>query len=185
VSEDSLRAMTRRFAQAGRIESIWLRGRHDAAPRAVHEARALPGRGLEGDRSAARVSGRGGGRRQVTLVQAEHLPAIAALAGRATVDPALLRRNLVVSGLNLLAARTLFADAPLALRIGAEVLLELTGPCEPCSRMEAALGPGGFNAMRGMGGLCARIVEGGTFRIGDTVHALEAITDDFRFEGTE
>ena len=178
MSEDSLRAMTRRFAQAGRIESIWLRGRHDAAPRAVHEARALPGRGLEGDRSAARVSGRGGGRRQVTLVQAEHLPAIAALAGRATVDPALLRRNLVVSGLNLLAARTLFADAPLALRIGAEVLLELTGPCEPCSRMEAALGPGGYSAMRGHGGVTARVLRGGRLAVGDAVVCVDLRADE-------
>ena len=178
MSEDLLRAMTRRFAQAGRIESIWLRERHAAAPRAVHEARALPGRGLEGDRSAARVSGRGGGRRQVTLVQAEHLPAIAALAGRATVDPALLRRNLVVSGLNLLAVRKLFADAPLALRIGAEVLLELTGPCEPCSRMEAALGPGGYSAMRGHGGVTARVLRGGRLAVGDAVVCVDLQADE-------
>ena len=177
MSEDSLRTVTRRFAQAGRIESIWLRERREAAPRTVHEAQALGGLGLEGDRSAARVPGRGGGRRQVTLVQAEHLPAIAALAGRAMVDPALLRRNLVVSGLNLLAARALFADAPLALQIGAEVLLELTGPCEPCSRMEAALGPGGYSAMRGHGGVTARVLRGGRLAVGDAVVCVGLAAD--------
>ncbi|RQP26083.1 MOSC domain-containing protein [Piscinibacter terrae] len=162
----TLRELTRRFATPGRLEQIWLRPRRAAPTVGVHEVLAIEGRGLEGDRS---LQARGGGKRQVTLIQAEHLTGIAAMAGLVAVDPASLRRNLVVSGLNLLAAKPLFADQPLWLRIGDEVVLEITGPCEPCSKMEAVLGPGGYNAMRGHGGVTARIIRGGRLRVGDVL----------------
>jgi MOSC domain-containing protein YiiM len=138
-------------------------------------AEAIAGRGLQGDRTGDKArSSPLGGKRQVTLLQAEHLPLIAAFAGTALPPATLLRRNLVVSGLNLLAARSPFADQAVHLHLGDEVVLELTGPCDPCSKMETLLGPGGYNAMRGHGGLTARVLRSGRLRVGDAVWAALA-----------
>ncbi len=98
----------------------------------VYDALAVAGKGLVGDRYAG-----ASGKRGMTLIQAEHLPVIAALAGHDRVAAALLRRNIVVSGLPVIALKGR------RFRIG-EVLLEGTDSCDPCSRMEAALGPGGY-----------------------------------------
>ena len=147
--------------RAGRLDWIGVRPRRDVPMREVTEAEAIGGKGLLGDRYAS-----GSGKRGVTLIQAEHLPVIAALSGHAGVVPALLRRNVVVSGLPLIALKER------RFRIG-DVVLEGTGECDPCSNMERALGPGGVNAMRSHGGLCARIVAGGELRLGDAVQALD------------
>ncbi len=141
--------------QQGRLEWIGLREKRRVAPVRVIEAEAGAGRGLTGDHGR-------GGKRAVTLIQAEHLVAVAAMLERKSLDATLLRRNLVVSGINLLALRNR------RFYVGA-VLLEGSGHCHPCSRMEEALGPGGFNAMRGHGGITATIVTGGIVREGDRV----------------
>ncbi|MFP7723659.1 MOSC domain-containing protein [Lysobacter sp. A3-1-A15] len=143
----------------GRVDWIGVRPARDVAMRELDRVDAESGGGLSGDRYRG-----GSGKRGVTLIQAEHLPAIAALSGHDRVEPALLRRNLVVSGVPLVAL------VGRRFRIG-EVLLEGTDACDPCSRMETALGAGGYNAMRGMGGLCARVLEGGGIRLGDAVSA--------------
>ncbi len=134
--------------------------------RRIEVTRALAGIGLADDRLGQRGEAELS-TRQVTLIQQEHLPVIAALAGVAAVDVAALRRNLVVSGINLVALKNA------RVRVGG-ALLEIVGPCQPCSRMEEAVGPGGYAAMRGHGGMTARILEEGVIRVGDEVRAEPA-----------
>ena len=110
--------------------------------------------------------------RAVTLIQAEHLPAIAALAGLDRVDPADLRRNLAVSGINLAALRGQ------RFRVGSAVLKGVEN-CAPCSRMEEVLGRGGYNAMRGHGGITAIVLEEGDVSLGDAVEALPGADSQF------
>lgn len=165
-ADSALGKLMANLPRAGRVEWIGLRPARDVPMQVVDRVEASAGGGLAGDRY-----GGGSGKRGVTLIQAEHLPAIAALAGHLAVEPMTLRRNLVVSGIPLVALKGR------RFRIGG-VVLEGTDPCDPCSRMEDALGPGGYNAMRGMGGLCARIVEGGAFALGDAVEALPVDADD-------
>jgi MOSC domain-containing protein YiiM len=157
VEEDgSLRALLGRFPRAGRVRWIGVRPQRRAPIAVLESVAAVAGAGLTGDRY------RHDGQRQVTLIQAEHLDAIAALTGAGAIDPAALRRNLVISGLNLLALKGR------RFRVGG-ALLEYTGPCEPCSRMEEALGNGGYNAMRGHGGVTARVIESGAIRRDDSI----------------
>ena len=141
----------------GTVVWIGIRPARRAAMRAETAAQLEAGRGLAGDRYA-----NAGGARQVTLVAAESLAAIASHLGRDRVEPEALRRNIVVRGLNLLALKGR------RFRIGAAVL-EASGECHPCSRMEEVLGSGGYNAVRGLGGITARVIVGATIAIGDAV----------------
>lgn len=156
--ESRLHELMNQFAQPGRIEWIGLRPARREPVRAVPEARIEVGTGLDGDR----YQGTPDSKRQVTLIQAEHLAAVASLLGRADLDPALVRRNVVVRGINLLALKDK------SFRLG-ETVLEYTGPCQPCSRMEEILGPGGYNALRGHGGITAKVITPGRIRIGDAL----------------
>ena len=87
---------------------------------------------------------------------------IAGCLHRESVSPLLLRRNIVVSGINLLALKNK------TFRIGA-VVLEFSGLCHPCSKMERQLGAGGYNAVRGHGGITARVCEAGLIRVNDRI----------------
>ncbi len=143
--------------QVGAVEWISVRSEKRGEVRELDKVEVTEDKGLKGDHYAGRSK-----KRQVTLIQKEHLDAVAGMLGRSAVDPGLTRRNIVVSGINLLALKDR------QFRIG-EVILEMTGLCHPCSRMEENLGPGGYNAMRGHGGITARVIEGGLIRKGDPV----------------
>jgi MOSC domain-containing protein YiiM len=158
---NSIQELLRSLPYPGRLEWIGLSSATRGPIQSVERAHATMDLGLDGDYHAKH----GHSKRQVTLIQHEHLGVIAALARCGDLAPELLRRNLVVSGLNLLALRDQ------QFRVG-EVLLEGTGPCAPCSRMEENLGPGGYNAVRGHGGITARVVQGGLLRIGDPIEFI-------------
>ena len=149
--------------QVGRLDWIGLAPRRYGDLRSVDSATLIVGHGLENDHHA---KSKFGAKRQVTILQYEHLAVVGSCLGRSPIDPGLLRRNLVVSGLNLLALKGK------QFQIGA-CLLEYSGPCDPCSRMEQNLGPGGLNAMRGHGGITAKVLSGGLIHLGDEVKAAQ------------
>lgn len=154
---DTIQTLTDTFARQGGVAWIGIRPIRQKPLRPLETVQAVEALGLEGDHYASP-----GGKRQVTLIQAEHLVTVAGLLGLDTVTPEQLRRNIVISGINLLALKGK------QFRVG-EALFEYTGTCDPCSRMESNLGRGGYNAMRGHGGITARVLRSGRIRVGDTV----------------
>lgn len=147
--------------QQGRVRWIGVRPASRADMLELNAVEARREAGLTGDHS------RPGPRntRQVTLIQYEHLAVISALMGRADdqpITPAELRRNIVISGINL------FSLKGRRFRIG-QAILETTGWCQPCAKLEERLGLGTFQAVRGHGGITARILHSGIIRLDDSL----------------
>jgi MOSC domain-containing protein YiiM len=157
---ETLHELTRRHPRQGKVVWIGLRSARRQPMTTVESVEADTSQGMVGDRYQGKR-----GTRQVTLIQAEHLRVLAALTGQDSIAPETLRRNIVVSGINLLALKDQ------RFQIG-DAVLEFTGLCHPCSHMEEVLGPGGYNAMRGHGGITARVVSAGHIRSGDSLTAL-------------
>lgn len=155
---ESLKELINTIAKPGRVEWIGLRPARREAMYMVDQVEVTE-EGLVGDHGRP-------GKRAVTLIQHEHLAVIGAFLGLPPVDPTLLRRNIVVSGINLLAlkARTI--------KIGTATLA-ITGPCAPCSRMEEAFGTGGYSAVRGHGGITASVVAPGVIQRTDCVEPID------------
>jgi MOSC domain-containing protein YiiM len=153
--------------QQGMVTWIGIRPKRKAPLLSLNQVEAVTLKGLAGDH----FSGSASSKRQVTLIQQEHLDLVASVMQLPDLMPGMLRRNLVVKGINLHA----FKDR--RFYVG-NVLLEYTGDCHPCSRMEEVLGPGGYNAVRGHGGITARIIEGGTITVGDAVRVDDKLTSN-------
>ena len=154
-------------AVTGFVEAIYVAPRGGARAERVGEARALEGRGLEGDRYSGGTGhwSRFGLRAcEVTVVEAEDLEAMQREAGVRVIDGE-HRRNVVVRGLNLADLRRK------RFRIG-EAVFEYQKPCSICRHVERLTEPGMTDALKGRGGICARVVEGRTIREGDPIIVL-------------
>lgn len=154
----NIRDLKTEHYQNGRVEWIGLCTTRRGVVEIVSTADVEAGTGLAGDHHATSEKSE----RQVTMIQQEHLSVVAAMLGRDEILPEELRRNLVISGINLIALKNQ------TFRIG-DAVLKGSGPCAPCSRMTENLGLGGYNAMRGHGGITCSVIESGTIRVGDQV----------------
>ncbi len=154
----TIKQLIRKLPQQGQVEWIGIRP-EKKAPLQVVETVAVLANGLAGDHYAGRS-----GNRSITLIQAEHIEAITSLLHRKSIDPSELRRNIVISGINLLALKDR------EFKIGTAVL-KMTGLCHPCSRMEENLGEGGYNAVRGHGGINACVISPGEIKLKDKIEA--------------
>ena len=110
-------------------------------------------RGLQGDRFEE-------GTYPITFFSLEVAQEIETTFG-CSIDIALYRRNIVISGINLC---ELIGQQ---FRIG-EVLFEGMAHCNPCTWMDAVIHKGLYRQMKGRGGLRAKVIEGGTLKLDAT-----------------
>jgi len=150
----------------GFVEAIYLAPEAGAAMRRVEGITALEGCGLEGDRYCNETGhwSRFGRVCEVTFIEAEDLDAVAKGTGLRVKDGE-HRRNVVIRGFSLKGLRrgALF-------RVG-EAVFEYRGPRSVCRYIERLTQPGMTQALKGRGGSCARVVEGGRIGAGDVVES--------------
>ena len=120
----------------------------------VNDANFITGQGMEGDRhlrSAGRRSNR-----QVLIMDSETLSQFDLLPGQ-------VRENVTVAGLDFSSI-----SAGDKVSLGGDVILEITGDCEPCARMDE-LRPGLKDEIDGKRGLLAFVEKGGLVSVGAEV----------------
>jgi len=154
----------------GEVVSIHISPEAEGAMRSIGTVRAVPGRGLEGDRyfrAAGTYSNRPGTGREVTLIELEAIEAMAR-DNEVQITPGDARRNVVTRGvaLNHLVGREF--------RVGG-VRLRGVRLCEPCSHLEGLTRRGVLDGLVHRGGLRAQILTEGEIRVGDPIEPLEGV----------
>ena len=122
---------------------------------------AIKGEGLEGDKITSKKSKK----RQVTLMQKEHISVILSLAqekdqSRIRKIQYYFKRNLLISKCNVQNLKGKIFTIGDAKFLG-------TGDCKPCKKIENLLGVSMLDAMQGMGGITALVAESGIIKIND------------------
>ena len=151
--------------EPGRVVSIHIAPKLGAPMVAVNEVRAVPGRGLEGDRyyeHRGSYSGTPGSGRDVTLVASEAIEEIEREKG-ITLGPGATRCNITTSGLDLNSL------IDVEFRIGKVRVLGMR-LCEPCAYLAGLVGqPETVKALVHRSGSRCDILNGGTIRVGDEI----------------
>ncbi len=147
----------------GVVESIYTTSKGSQAMERVEEVRTVEGCGIEGDRYCEGTGfwTRYGDVCQITLIEGEDLDVIENELG-ISVGNGEHRRNVVTRGVRLLDLRRK------KFRIG-EALLEFDRSRPPCRHVQDLSEPGMTRALKGRGGICARIVEAGRIRTQDFI----------------
>lgn len=151
----------------GWIEGIFVTSAAGEPMIALHEARAVAGAGLEGDRYLLGTGFYSDGKdgRQLTLIEAEDLERLEREHG-VILTPIECRRNIVTRGIAL-------ADLiGQRFRVG-EIECEGIRMCPPCNHLEDLTRPGMLRGLARSGGIRAHIVTDGVVRIGDQVSLLD------------
>jgi len=158
------------MAGQGTVISIHIAPTGAAPMKSVTNAKAVAGRGLEGDRYYSKLgtySNQAGSGRDVTLIEIEAIDGLKR-DYEVQLDAGQSRRNIVTRGiaLNHLVEQEF--------RIG-DVVLRGTRLCEPCAHMEKLTVKGAMRGLVHRGGLRAEIISGGSIRVGDTIQVQAPI----------
>ncbi len=149
------------------VQEIYITPEGSAAMERVEEVRTIEGCGIEGDRYCEGTGfwTRYGDVCEVTLIEAEDLDYIQNELGIG-VKNGEHRRNIITSGIRLGDLRRK------SFRVG-EAVLEYDRPRPPCRHVQDLSEPGMTRALKGRGGICARVVQGGKIRARDAIEVEE------------